>query len=244
MTQGCMEGFWKVLVGVEEKEEGARKRPSAASVGGGRREEDMFNSACSDEPPRTALAGIYHHIRLVKPSTTRIIAVEAIRRAGPKLWGMIAQSHPHIPRSLGMDHLIGTPTLKLYLNGYFVLLQLCNTTRVIANPYVYAEHREHLMRAKMSNRALAKKIPREDERARKCSEERRAARKARVEDGGEAIVVDCGNPAMAVDDNSEGREPSAEKLTLLNDPWFTVLLTDTEFQVDEGSREFALMNPL
>ena len=90
--------------------------------------------------------------------------------------------------TLGLDHLIGTPTLKPYMHGYFLSLALYDAARVIANPYVYAEHRERAVREKMDklaesrirapknalagvkvNKALAEKIRKEEERARSAS---------------------------------------------------------------------------
>ncbi|GJE93757.1 WD40 and NUC153 domain-containing protein [Phanerochaete sordida] len=152
--------------------------------------------------------------------------------------------------SLGLDHLIGTPALKPYMHGYFLSLQLYDTARLIANPYVYEEHRERAIREKMEkmaetrirtrkdaavkvNKALAEKIRKDDERERKKAE-KKAARKA----------TSAEDDAMDVDENAAG-EPgkAAEKATLLNDPRFKDLFEDPEFQVDETSREFALLNP-
>lgn len=152
--------------------------------------------------------------------------------------------------SLGLDHLIGTPALKPYMHGYFLSLQLYDTARLIANPYVYEEHRERAIREKMEkmaetrirtrkdanvkvNKALAEKIRKEEERERKKAE-KKAARKAKSAE----------DDAMEVDENAAS-EPgkAAEKATLLNDPRFKELFENPEFEVDEQSREFALLNP-
>lgn len=155
-------------------------------------------------------------------------------------------------RSLGLDHLIGTPALKPYMHGYFLSLQLYDTARVIANPYIYEEHRERMVKDKLDkmaetrirarkdvgvkvNKALAEKIHREEER-----EKKRAARKAaRVsgKEGGE------GDDEMDVDNGEENEAKETEKPNLLNDPRFQALFENPEFAVDEASREFALLNP-
>lgn len=146
--------------------------------------------------------------------------------------------------SLGLDHLIGTPALKPYMHGYFISLKLYDTARVIANPYAYAEHREKMVQEKMEkmaesrirtkkdtvsvkvNKTLAEKIKREEERNRK-REERRVAKAAKVVEGEpESMEVD-----------------GKEKPSLLNDPRFNALFEDPEFQVDESTREYALLNP-
>ena len=39
------------------------------------------------------------------------------------------------------------------MHGYFLSLQLYDTARLIANPYVYEEHRERAVREKMEKMA-------------------------------------------------------------------------------------------
>ncbi|EIN08853.1 hypothetical protein PUNSTDRAFT_113481 [Punctularia strigosozonata HHB-11173 SS5] len=154
--------------------------------------------------------------------------------------------------SLGLDHLIGTPALKPYMHGYFLSLKLYDTARVIANPFAYEEHREKQIKEKMDkladtrirtrkdvsvkvNKALAERVKREEERERKRREkklERLKAKAAAAEGADEPMVIDQDEPA-----------PESGKQTLLNDPRFTALFEDPEFQVDETTREFALMNP-
>ncbi|KAH7882356.1 WD40-repeat-containing domain protein [Phlebopus sp. FC_14] len=158
-------------------------------------------------------------------------------------------------RTLGLDHLIGTPALKPYMHGYFVSLKLYDTARVIANPFAYAEHREKLVKERLEkmadtrirtrkdgagaavkvNKALAEKIERDAERERK-KEEKKRARKARkaAEEGGAEVEEDV----MVVDEEGAG-----EDVTLLNDPRFKELFENPEFTVDETSREYALLNP-
>lgn len=141
------------------------------------------------------------------------------------------------------------------MHGYFLSLQLYDTARLIANPYVYEEHRERMVQEKMEkmaetrirtrkdvrvkvNKALAEKILKEAEKEKKRAE-RKAARKAKAAEGGK----DEGD-AMDVDEEAEKKEDEPTgKATLLNDPRFTALFENPEFQVDEDSREFALLNP-
>ena len=65
-------------------------------------------------------------------------------------------------RSLGLDHLIGTPALKPYMHGYFISMELYDTARLIANPYVYEEHRERAIREKMDKLAETRIRTRKD----------------------------------------------------------------------------------
>ncbi|CCL99104.1 uncharacterized protein FIBRA_01118 [Fibroporia radiculosa] len=155
--------------------------------------------------------------------------------------------------SLGLDQLVGTPALKPYMHGYFVSLQLYDTARVIANPYVYAEHRERVVRDKMEklaesrirtrkdvgvkvNKALAEKIRKEEERAQK-REERRKAKKVHEDEETD------GEAEEAMDVDEEDDKGKKEKPNLLSDPRFKELFENPEFEVDENTREFALLNP-
>ncbi len=139
------------------------------------------------------------------------------------------------------------------MHGYFLSLQLYDTARLIANPFVYEEHRERMVQAKMDkmaetrirapkhasvkvNKALADKIRREEEREKKRAE-RKVARKAKVPEV-EAEAAD----GMVVDEVPE-EHVAQEKPTLLSDPRFKALFENPEFEVDEDTLEFALLNP-
>ncbi|KII91223.1 hypothetical protein PLICRDRAFT_37941 [Plicaturopsis crispa FD-325 SS-3] len=157
-------------------------------------------------------------------------------------------------RSLGLDHLVGTPALKPYMHGYFLSLKLYDAARVIANPFAYAEHREKLVRNKMEklaegrirakkdpgvkvNKALAEKIQREEERERQRKEKQRSRKAAALE----RADADADGDAMDVDE--EALPADGEKPNLLNDPRFQKLFEDPQYAVDEATREFALLNP-
>ncbi|KAF7349278.1 NUC153 domain-containing protein [Mycena sanguinolenta] len=143
-------------------------------------------------------------------------------------------------KTLGLDHLVGTPTLKPYMHGYFLSLKLYDAARIIANPFAYAEHREKMVRERMEKmaetRIRAKKdgaaagVKKRLERKRK----RAAAAKANGADG-------------EGEDNAEGEADvemsEAPRPSLLTDPRFAKVFEDPAFAVDENSREYALLNP-
>ena len=150
--------------------------------------------------------------------------------------------------TLGLDHLVGTPALKPYMHGYFLSLKLYDTARAIANPFAYAEHRERVLREKMDklaesrirapknaainvkvNKGLAERIAKEEARE-KARAEKKAKNRAATAEEGDADQMD-------VD------EDVAEKAGLINDPRFKAMFEDPDFEVDEASREFALVNP-
>jgi len=123
------------------------------------------------------------------------------------------------------------------MHGYFISLKLYDAARVIANPFIYAEHREKLVRAKLDklaesrirtqkhklpkiNRALAERIMKAEEK------EARKKKRKRDEDQIEAT-----------------KEGDGQSGGLLVDPRFKSVFEDPEFEVDEASREYALMHP-
>jgi ribosome biogenesis protein ENP2 len=132
------------------------------------------------------------------------------------------------------------------MHGYFLSLKLYDAARVIANPYVYEEHRAKMVQEKLDklaegrirtrkdrikvkvNKALAEKIAQEEGRTKKREERKR---KKATEDG-DVMDVDVDEvPAVK------------QKTTLLSDSRFAALFEDPEFEVDEESREYALLNP-
>lgn len=118
------------------------------------------------------------------------------------------------------------------MHGYFISLKLYDAARVIANPFVYAEHREKSIREKMEkladsrirtkknnmpkiNRALAQRIVNIQEKERNKKRKR-----------GEA--------------EDTGKTPSND---FLQDPRFKAAFEDPDFEIDETSKEFALLHP-
>ena len=94
-----------------------------------------------------------------------------------------------------MDHLIGTPTLKPYMHGYFLSLKLYDAARAISNPFAYEEHKARKIQEKLDkmaegrirarknanipkvNKALAERIRKEEEREEKKEARRRERKK-------------------------------------------------------------------
>lgn len=153
---------------------------------------------------------------------------------------------------LGLTHLIGTPTLKPYMHGFFLSLKLYDAARLIANPFAYAEHRERVVREKMEklsesrirsrggagagaevkvNKALAERIRREEKRAERKKE------KEGLRDAEE------GEAEEAKTKTKKSKAPEGEVGSLLSDPRFAEVFDNPDFEVDTMSREFGLLNP-
>ncbi|WVR05415.1 hypothetical protein IAU60_002430 [Kwoniella sp. DSM 27419] len=145
--------------------------------------------------------------------------------------------------TLALTHLIGTPALKPYMHGYFLSLKLYTTARLIANPQSYDEYRDRMVADKLKaksesrirakkdqpkvNKALAERIRKAEERD-KLLEKKRKERKGEAADGAEEDEEDGG-----------AQTPGG----LLADDRFKEIFENPEFEVDEESREFALLNP-
>jgi ribosome biogenesis protein ENP2 len=150
---------------------------------------------------------------------------------------------------LDMGHLIGSNALRPYMHGYFVALPLYERARLIANPSAYSDAREKAIQAKLDKKAesrirssgakkaleglnvqvnkdLAQKAAREQERL----ELEAAARAEAGDDAEDAATV-----------ATKTKKPS--KASLLGDDRFKELFTNPEFQVDQTSREYALLHP-
>jgi ribosome biogenesis protein ENP2 len=135
------------------------------------------------------------------------------------------------------------------MHGYFLSLKLYDAARVIANPYVYEEHRAKMVQEKLDklaegrirtrkdqvkvkvkvNKALAKKITQDEERAKKREERKRKKPTEDVDAAMDAEVDEV--PAVK------------QKTNLLSDPRFAALFEDPDFEVDDETREYALLNP-
>ncbi|XP_025952985.1 nucleolar protein 10 isoform X2 [Dromaius novaehollandiae] len=125
--------------------------------------------------------------------------------------------------NLGLAHLIGSSLLRAYMHGFFMDIRLYHKAKMMANPFAYEEYRREKIRQKIeetrAQRVQLKKLPKVNkELALKLieEEEQQATRKRK-----------------------QKNLPS-----LLKDDRFKVMFENPDFQVDEQSEEFRLLNPL
>jgi ribosome biogenesis protein ENP2 len=130
------------------------------------------------------------------------------------------------------------------MHGFFLSLQLYTKARLIANPTSYTEHRERLLATKLAeesesrirakkqqpkvNKALAERIRRNEERE-EAKERKKRERLGR------------GEPEEEEEEDAVPAKPKAKNI--LVDPRFQELWQNPDFEVDEESREFELLNP-
>ena len=157
-----------------------------------------------------------------------------------------------------MDHLVGTTTLlRPYMHGYFVDQRLYEEARLISNPDLWQQERAKSIQDKINkeresrirgdkavkvkvNRGLAAKMLEREEK----NERRKARRMLKRNEDAEAVdssAMDKQQEDEMEVDGTEKDETSAPGL--LSDPRFSKLFEDEDFEIDETSKEFRLLNP-
>ncbi|RKP05139.1 hypothetical protein THASP1DRAFT_20151, partial [Thamnocephalis sphaerospora] len=117
--------------------------------------------------------------------------------------------------SLGMEHLIGTNVLKAYMHGYFMDLRLYEKAKLIANPFAYEEHRKRVINEKLEKQ-----------------------RESRIR---ATIKLPKVNRDLASRLLQE--EPSKRNKKKAEDDRFQDMFENPDFQVDQMTDEFRLLNP-
>uniref|UniRef100_A0A663F024 Nucleolar protein 10 n=1 Tax=Aquila chrysaetos chrysaetos TaxID=223781 RepID=A0A663F024_AQUCH len=127
--------------------------------------------------------------------------------------------------NLGLSHLIGSSLLRAYMHGFFMDIRLYHKAKMMANPFAYEEYRREKIRQKIeetrAQRVQLKKLP-------KVNKE--LALKLIEEEGEEQQVTK--------------KRKQKNLPSLLKDDRFKVMFENPDYQVDEQSEEFRLLNPL
>uniref|UniRef100_F7G6T0 Nucleolar protein 10 n=1 Tax=Monodelphis domestica TaxID=13616 RepID=F7G6T0_MONDO len=127
--------------------------------------------------------------------------------------------------NLGLTHLIGSPLLRAYMHGFFMDIRLYHKVKLMVNPFAYEEYRKDRIRQKIeetrAQRVKLKKLPKVNKEL-----------------------------ALKLIEEEEEKQQSVWKKKLkklpniLTDDRFKVMFENPDFQVDEKSEEFRLLNPL
>uniref|UniRef100_A0A2K6TEL7 Nucleolar protein 10 n=1 Tax=Saimiri boliviensis boliviensis TaxID=39432 RepID=A0A2K6TEL7_SAIBB len=127
--------------------------------------------------------------------------------------------------NLGLTHLIGSPFLRAYMHGFFMDIRLYHKVKLMVNPFAYEEYRKDKIRQKIeetrAQRVQLKKLPKVNKEL-----------------------------ALKLIEEEEEKQKSAWKKkvkslpNILTDDRFKVMFENPDFQVDEESEEFRLLNPL
>ncbi|XP_050806713.1 nucleolar protein 10 isoform X2 [Gopherus flavomarginatus] len=126
--------------------------------------------------------------------------------------------------NLGLAHLIGSPLLRAYMHGFFMDIKLYHKVKMMVNPFAYEEYRKEKIRQKIeetrAQRVQLKKLPKVNKEL-----------------------------ALKLIEEEEEQQPARKKKrknlpNILTDDRFKVMFENPDFQVDEKSEEFRLLNPL
>lgn len=136
---------------------------------------------------------------------------------------------------LGLSHLIGSSVLRPYMHGFFISLSLHDKARLISNPTAYEDARERAIKNKIEKltESRIRETPRDVASRKKKEAELQSIRINR--NLAEKIQK------QADKKGSKGGDKAASNL--LVDDRFKELFTNPEFQVDETSKEFFMLNP-
>uniref|UniRef100_A0A3B5AXC4 Nucleolar protein 10 n=1 Tax=Stegastes partitus TaxID=144197 RepID=A0A3B5AXC4_9TELE len=128
--------------------------------------------------------------------------------------------------NLGLSHLVGSSLLRAYMHGYFMDIRLYHKVKTMANPFAYEEYRKDKIRQKIeesrTQRVQVKKLPKVN---------KDLALKLMEEGDDEAELASRKKKGKAL--------PS-----ILGDDRFKVMFENPDYQVDEQSEEFRLLNPI
>ncbi|XP_030575465.1 nucleolar protein 10 [Archocentrus centrarchus] len=128
--------------------------------------------------------------------------------------------------NLGLSHLIGSSLLRAYMHGFFMDIRLYHKVKSMVNPFAYEEYRKDKIRQKIeearTQRVQVKKLPMVN---------KELALKLMEEGDDEAVAASRKKKGKAL--------PS-----ILEDDRFKVMFENPEYQVDEQSEEFRLLNPI
>uniref|UniRef100_A0AAQ4RF80 Nucleolar protein 10 n=1 Tax=Gasterosteus aculeatus aculeatus TaxID=481459 RepID=A0AAQ4RF80_GASAC len=127
--------------------------------------------------------------------------------------------------NLGLSHLVGSSLLRAYMHGYFMDVRLYHKVKSMANPFAYEEYRKDKIRQKIeesrTQRVPVKKLP-------KVNKE--LALKL-MEQGDDEAALNT-------------RKKKGKVRDVLGDDRFKVMFENPDYQVDEQSIEFRLLNPI
>uniref|UniRef100_A0A673CJQ7 Nucleolar protein 10 n=1 Tax=Sphaeramia orbicularis TaxID=375764 RepID=A0A673CJQ7_9TELE len=128
--------------------------------------------------------------------------------------------------NLGLSHLVGSSLLRAYMHGFFMDIRLYHKVKNMVNPFAYEEYRKDKIRQKIeesrTQRVQMKTLP-------KVNKE--LALKLMEEGDDEAELA--------------ARKKKGKALpSILGDDRFKMMFENPDYQVDEQSEEFRLLNPI
>lgn len=126
--------------------------------------------------------------------------------------------------TIGLGNLIGTNVLRAYMHGYFMDIRLYKKAKLMNDPFNFDEFKQ---------RKIKEKIEKE--------------RENRVKINRKLPVVNTELAKRLIEDKEELLVKNKTKIkttNILEDNRFAELFTDPNFQINQDSEEFRLLNPV
>ncbi|VDM43209.1 unnamed protein product [Toxocara canis] len=133
---------------------------------------------------------------------------------------------------VGLSHLIGTNILRAYMHGYFIDVRLYNKAKTFTQPFAYDNYKQRKLLEKMdderANPSVIKKI--EEKKVPKVNKELAAKLQAEISLLDERV-------------DKRSKKKGKEASTVLADQRFASLFTNPDFEIDQESEQYKLINP-
>ena len=126
--------------------------------------------------------------------------------------------------TIGLGNLIGTNVLRAYMHGYFMDIRLYKKAKLMNDPFNFDEFKQ---------RKIKEKIEKE--------------RENRVKINRKLPVVNTELAKRLIEDKEEllvKNKTKTKTTNILEDNRFAELFTDPNFQINQDSEEFRLLNPV
>ncbi|XP_067099074.1 nucleolar protein 10 [Osmerus mordax] len=128
--------------------------------------------------------------------------------------------------NLGLSHLVGSSLLRAYMHGFFMDIRLYHKVKTMTNPFAYEEYRKDKIRQKIEEsrvqRVQVKTLPKVNK------------------DLALKLMEEGDNEAELAARKKKGKVVPS----ILGDNRFQVMFENPDYQVDEQSEEFRLLNPI
>ncbi|KAI9094365.1 WD40-repeat-containing domain protein [Phlyctochytrium arcticum] len=156
--------------------------------------------------------------------------------------------------ALQLDHLIGTPTLKAYMHGFFLDLRLYEKARAVANPFQFEEYKQRKIEEKIEKQQASRisairKLPKINRNmASKLMQDNAPTEEAELEEvegsdsDAERRRRKLANKLKKKKKGEVLREGASAE-NPLGDNRFADMFKDMDFQIDEESFEYKLHHP-
>uniref|UniRef100_A0A0M3IRK1 NUC153 domain-containing protein n=1 Tax=Ascaris lumbricoides TaxID=6252 RepID=A0A0M3IRK1_ASCLU len=132
---------------------------------------------------------------------------------------------------VGLSHLIGTNILRAYMHGYFIDVRLYNKAKTLTQPFAYDNYKQKKLMEKMHDERINPSIIKKaNEKMPKVNKELAAKLQAEM-----SLLEE------KVDKRSKKKGKQAS--SVLTDQRFASLFTNPDFEVDQDSEQYKLINP-